>query len=415
MNVAVIGLGKLGSPLAAVFASKGHEVFGHDVNPKFVAKLNSGIAPVEEMGLQGLIDSTGPIKATVDLGQAVQFAEIVFIIVPTPSMEDGSFSNRYVWEVLSAIGKSFTPNFHQVIVIVSTLSPGSAETLLASYESLSSRKNGNEFSFVYSPEFIALGSVITDLLTPSFVLIGEGNTKGGDILTTFYRTIHNAPTKRMSFVSAEITKLSLNVALTQRISYANTVSELCENYTGADAADVLETIGLDRRIGSCYLSSGTAFGGPCFPRDSRAFERAAEEVCCQALMVQAGSRVNELQTIRIERIIDKIRGKKWIGILGTAYKENTHVTEESASLSLQKRLEQKGYEVACSNAIQDTAIQVATIIVVMVACPKFQQLLLPSDSEATVIDTWGIVDRGLLPSKVHYIRLGVKDEERTDC
>lgn len=413
MRVAVVGLGKLGSPLAAVFASKGHKVYGCDLNTDFVDKLSKGIAPVEEKGLAALLGQSGQIRTTVDVVEATRQAEIIFIIVPTPSLDDGSFATSHIQSILFMLANAEQPNFYQTIVIVSTLSPGSMDTLVSAYESISGRKSDNNFGFIYSPEFIALGSVVTDLLNPSFVLIGEADTKSGDVLVDFYSKIHNAPVKRMSFVSAEIAKLGLNVALTQRISYANTISELCENYTGADAADVLDAIGLDRRIGSLYLCSGTAFGGPCFPRDCRAFKTAAKKAYCQAIMVEAGIRVNELQTGRIERIIDRTKGEKRIGILGLVYKEGTHIEEESAGLSLQKRLEKKGYKVSvCSSSQEDQLTEVtqfSKIIVVMTSCSKFRQLPLPAESEITIIDAWGIVDQSLLPPKVHYIRLGVKD------
>lgn len=415
MRIAVIGLGKLGSPLAAVFAGKGHSVCGCDRNYGFVEKLSKGIAPVEETGLQKLLDETGPIQATTNLEEAVEDAEIIFVIVPTLSLNDGSFSVDYVRDVLLELATLKDSGLYQVITIVSTLSPGSMKDLLSLYESSSGRKCGEDFGLIYSPEFIALGSVINNLHHPSFILIGEEEKKSGDILTDFYDTIHSAPTKRMSFVSAEIAKLSVNVALTQKISYANTISELCENYKGADAAVVLDAVGTDARIGNKYLSSGTAFGGPCFPRDCRALTAASDKVACQSWMAQAADQVNTEQTDRIEQIIYKVRPQKRIGILGVAYKPDTHVTEESAGVALQKRLEERNYAVLLYDP-QIKGVELGylyrecDVLVVMSPCKEFRQLNIPEDLTSTVVDAWGIVDQTSLPSSVKYICLGVKNE-----
>lgn len=418
MNIAVIGLGKLGSSIAAVFAVRGHDVYGCDLNENYVNKLGGRIAPVEETGLQDLLEKISPIRTTTDIKKASGNAEIVFIVVPTPSLDDGSFSSEHIRGVLFALAATKSNVDYQIFVVVSTVSPGTMVALRDSFEASTGGTCGKDFGLVYNPEFIALGSVIHDLLNPHFVLIGEEDKRSGGILEKFYTTIHDAPVRRMSFVSAEIAKLGLNIALCQRISYANSISELCENYTGADTRDVLEAIGADKRIGSSYLSPGAAYGGPCFPRDGRALEAAAKAKGCQAWMVEAADEVNRGQVVRIEQIIDRVSPlmkphfvSDSIGILGLSYKPSTHITEESAGADLFERLKQQNRRVLtydpqafCSCRLSDIVL-VCKVLVVMTPWPEFQHLPLPRDSTLTIIDAWGIVEQ--VPDGVTYIRLGV--------
>lgn len=419
MHVAVIGLGKLGSPIAAVFASKGHDVWGCDVDTKTVLDLDKGIASVEETGLQALLNEDLLLSVTTDLAVAVENAEIVFIIVPTPSLGNGSFSTTQIYNVLLALAACSVSVDYQVIAIVSTVSPGSMNEIREMYEDTTGKTCGIDFGLVYNPEFIALGSIIHDLLNPSFILIGEEDKKSGDILTEFYATINSAPAKRMSFASAEIAKLGLNVALTQRISYANSISELCEKYLGANAIDALGAIGADRRIGPAYMRSGSAYGGPCFPRDCRALKAAAEKVKCQSLMAEAADEVNRWQLERIVSIVEKVTPNtenSTVGVLGLTYKVDTHITEESAGLILSEYLLSVGYTVrtydpqAPSSALGLEELLncgSCSVLIVMTPWPEFRSLPLPTNSEVTLIDAWGIVDQQRLPLGVKYVQLGV--------
>lgn len=420
MRVAVIGLGKLGSPMAAVFASKGHEVYGCDVQYERAEDLANGIAPVEETGLQELLNDC-PIPrllATTEIVEAVNDAEIVFVVVPTPSLPDGSFSAEYVRNVIQRLAELDNSVAYQTIVVVSTLSPGAMDGLLEMFELVSNKACGKDFGLVYNPQFIALGSVIHDLLHPSIILIGEADKKSGDVVAQFYISTIYAQVKRMSFVSAEIAKLGLNVALTQRISYANTISELCENYPGADAADALDAIGSDHRIGQAYMSSGSAYGGPCFPRDCRALIAASSKVGCQSRMAEADEHVNLSQTYRLFEIIQaetRITPNKLVAILGLSYKPDTHIAEESAGISLATRLAHEGFNflshdpraVESQASLGEILASDCSILVVVTPWPQFRYLPLPSDSEVTVIDVWGIVDQERLPTGVRYVRLGV--------
>ena len=180
MRLCVIGLGKLGSPLAAVLASKGHSVVGLDRNPAFVAAINQGRAPVAEPGLQALIDeSRKRLRATASFAEAIAGSDASFVIVPTPSQGDGAFSNEYVLEAVREIGQALRGNDrYHVVSIVSTVMPGATGGVIrAALEEASGREVGMGLGLCYNPEFIALGSVVRDLLNPDMVLLGKPTRK----------------------------------------------------------------------------------------------------------------------------------------------------------------------------------------------------------------------------------------------
>src|SRR6266571_5188071 len=182
VRVSVIGLGKLGAPLAAVIAHRGHIVIGADLNPEFVRQINDGKAPVEETGLQQMIDGCrSHLSATTDTQEAVAQTELSHVIVPTPSGPDGTFSLRHVLDAVAPIGAALREKtgFH-VVALTSTVMPGhTAGKVLPALEKASGKRCGTDFGLCYNPEFIALGNVIDGLLHPDFVLIGESDPRSG--------------------------------------------------------------------------------------------------------------------------------------------------------------------------------------------------------------------------------------------
>ncbi len=191
-GISVIGLGKLGAPLAAVMASKGFSVLGVDLNEKFVAQLNAGKAPVQEPGLQQLIDASREcLRGTTDISEAILHSDLTFIIVPTPSNEQGVFANKHVLSAVVSVGEALRakPGYH-VVNITSTVMPGStAGELRDALERSSGRRVGRDVGLCYNPEFIALGTVIHDMLWPDAILIGESDTRAGDALERVYRRV----------------------------------------------------------------------------------------------------------------------------------------------------------------------------------------------------------------------------------
>lgn len=343
-SLSVIGLGKLGSPLAACFAARGFRVQAVDADSQRVEQIGKALPPVHEPGLAELLqEGAQNISATQDTQAAVSDSNATFIVVGTPSEADGGFSLRFAIPACEAIGAALAAkDSYHLVVLTSTVMPGSTgNEILSTLERASGKRCGVDFGLCYSPEFIALGSVIRDFYYPDFLLIGESDPHAGDVLSDIYRrTCKNSPAiARMNWINAEITKLAVNTYITTKISYANMLARLCEKLPGADVNVITDALGLDSRIGPKYLKGAVSYGGPCFPRDNRAFAALASRSGAFADLAEATDRFNRAQ---IPALADFIRSQQSaagaIGILGLTYKPNTDVVQESFGLLLAEHL-----------------------------------------------------------------------------
>ena len=433
-RIAVVGLGKLGAPLAAVLASKGHDVIGIDFSDRTVQLVNDGYAPVDEPGLQELISiHRGRLRATTDLGAAAE-ASISILLVPTPSTAAGGFSNEHVLAATDAIGRSLagasTPH---VVVVGSTVMPGSCESeVLPLLEQASGRRVGETLGLCYSPEFIALGTVLRDIVVPDMVLIGESDRAAGDTLERLYQSVceNNPPFRRMGLLNAELTKIAVNTYVTMKISYANTLADICERLDGADSDTVADALGLDSRIGPKYLRGATAYGGPCFPRDTKAFAALAREVDVEPLLAEAADAVNSIRMDRLAQLTQShLADGDAVGVLGLAYKPGTSVTDESAGVALAGVLADAGYDVHvydpgvdggtirelagrvhCSRSLAETFRRCA-VVVITTPWPEFGEL--PQEAVRSssarcrvVIDCWRVLPETTLADEIDIVRLG---------
>jgi len=439
MRVSVIGLGKLGSPLSAVLASKGHTVIGVDQNPEFVRLLASGRAPVQEPRLQELIDaSSGRLTATTDFEAAVLGSDISFVIVPTPSDSRGAFTNKYVVEVVEGIGQALRKkDSYHVVNITSTVMPGSTGgEIREALEGASGRTVGKDVGLCYNPEFVALGSVIRDMLLPDAILIGESDVRAGDLLERIYRTScdNTPPVQRMNFVNAELTKISVNTFVTTKISYANMLADICDRLPGADVDVVTNTVGLDSRIGRKYLKGALGYGGPCFPRDNVAFGYLARTLGARADVAEATDRINRYQVDRlIEAVNQRLPTSSKVGILGLSYKPDTGVIEESQGVMLAARLADQGYEIAfydplalpAASAVlgsKATATQSAEACIrrsdlLMVTTPWAEFRSIPASVYArpngrlVIIDCWRVLSKAEVESVADLVYIGYGDHQ----
>jgi UDPglucose 6-dehydrogenase len=343
-SVSVIGLGKLGAPLAACFAARGFRVHAVDLDPQKVEAINRGVPPIHEPGLAELLqESGGRLSASQDTEAAARDSDATFIVVGTPSEPDGGFSLRYALPTCDAIGHALRmKNSYHLIVLTSTVMPGSTGgEIRCALERASGKRCGVDFGLCYSPEFIALGTVIRDFYNPDFLLIGESDPRAGDLLTEIYkRTCKNSPAiARMNWTNAEITKLAVNTYITTKISYANMLARLCEKLPGADVNVVTDALGLDSRIGPKYLKGGVSYGGPCFPRDNRAFAALASRSGAFSDLADATDRFNRSQIKALAEIVKSHRdGNEPVGILGLTYKPGTDVVEEAFGFLLAQEL-----------------------------------------------------------------------------
>jgi UDPglucose 6-dehydrogenase len=207
---------------------------------------------------------------------------------------------------------------------------------------------GQDFSVCYNPEFIALGDVINGLLEPDLVLIGESDCQSGAALEQLYKKYNrNSPRiARMSNVSAELTKISLNSYVTMKISFTNQLRLIAARHPRADIHVILDALGSDSRIGKKYLRAGLSYGGPCFPRDNRLLAYTARQVGLEAPLAEASDRVNErTKEALVEKVQEMAKPGDMVAVLGVTYKPHTYITEEAAGLFLAQQLKLRGYRV----------------------------------------------------------------------
>lgn len=339
-TISVVGLGRVGCLLAACLASRGYRVIGAASNPGTVDAVNGGRAPVFEPGLAQLIESCqGRLLATWDTEAAVAESQVTFIAVPTPSTAEGDLSLKYVLEAAEAVGNALRRiRRDHLVVLSSTVSPGSTDgPVQATLEEASGRRCGTGFELCYSPEFIAPGSMIQDFLNPDLILIGESSPEAGVRLEAIYRRVCRGypAVARMNFVNAELAKLAVNTFATARISYANMLARTCERLPGADVDVVSAAIGLDSRIGPKYLKGAIGYGGPCLPRDNRAFTALARSLDLPAHIAEASDHLNRCQTTLLARLVRRhLPPEGCAGVLGLSYKPGTDVVEESPAMHL---------------------------------------------------------------------------------
>ncbi|MGB6199163.1 MAG: nucleotide sugar dehydrogenase [Candidatus Acidiferrales bacterium] len=347
-RISVVGLGKLGAPMAAALATKGLNVIGVDGDAAKVEAIQQCRPPVFEPELAESIRLAGNrLTATSDVGQAVALTDITFVVVATPSEPNGSFSLRYVLPVCETIGAALARKQSQhVVVITSTVMPGmTGGPIREALERASGKRVGRDFGLCYGPEFIALGSVIRDFLNPDFLLIGESDPSAGERLEAVYHLVceNRPPVVRMNFVNAEIAKLSVNTYVTTKITFANMLARICERLPEADVDVVTRALGLDARIGGKYLKGAVSYGGPCFPRDNLALAALAVEIGAPADLAQATHRFNRGQiTWLADRVVECLSPGQTVGILGLTYKPNTDVVEEAVGMLLAQELVSRG-------------------------------------------------------------------------
>jgi UDPglucose 6-dehydrogenase len=350
-KVSVCGLGKLGACIAATMAERGFDVIGVDIDPEKVNRINNGLPPVDEPMLAETIKAgRARFRATNDPQETVQ-TDVTFFIPPSPSLPDGSFSTEFLLRAMQTVAQALrnADKRGHLFVCSSTTTPGACdEILVPMLEKETGWVCGKDFGFCYNPEFIALGNVIQGLLEPDLVLIGESDPASGDALEKLYHEYNrNKPRiARMSIISAELTKISVNSFITMKISFTNQLRMIAERFPKADVHTVLDAIGSDSRINHKYLRAGGSFGGPCFPRDNRLLAYTAKQIGLSAPLAEATDEVNEAtKEDLLAQITGKIKPNDVVAVLGLAYKPDTYIVEESTGLFLAQNLKRNGYRV----------------------------------------------------------------------
>ena len=350
-TASVCGLGKLGACIAATLAQRGFTTVGIDIDPEKVRKVNAGQPPVDEPLLAETIAAgRARLRATQDYREAVA-TDVTFFIPPSPSLPDGSFSNEFLLRAMQPVAAAVREKGKKghLFVCSSTTTPGAVDTvLIPMLERETGGACGREFGMCYNPEFIALGNVVKGLLEPDMVLIGESDPDSGAALEGLYQRYNtNSPRiARMSIISAELTKISVNSYITMKISFTNQLRMIAEQFPKANIHDILEAIGSDSRIGPKYLRAGLSYGGPCFPRDNRLLAYTARQLGLEAPLAEASDRVNQRTNLDLfEKVLRQVSKSDTVAVLGLSYKPDTYITEEAAGLYLAQQLKRHGYKV----------------------------------------------------------------------
>lgn len=344
MKICVLGLGKLGYPMAQFLSSSGYTIKCYDSDKNLIKKLQTGINPYkDEKGLENLKNNNNDIIVLDSIFDALKNTRICFITVPTPSLKNGSFSNKIIKIILSQIAnfiKKGNKGKNYLININSTVSPDSFSKDFIPFMKNKGLKNHIDYSFIYNPYFVALGNVVTGLENPDIILIGCDNEKAKKIILNLYKKIYsNVNFNQFEFLNlkeAELVKLLVNCYLTLKISYSNLVSDISEQSKNINLNKILKKIGLDSRIGNKFLSPGGPFSGPCLPRDNYALKYYFKK---KNYLTDAVIKTNKNAFLRIVNYFKQLRKKGLNSIIfaGLGYKSHTNSLEETFIIDLIKK------------------------------------------------------------------------------
>jgi len=335
MNICVIGTGYVGLVTGACLAEFGMGLICVDSDQEKINLLKQGTIPIYEPGLEGLVVKNmreGRLSFSTSIEEGVKSSLVVFIAVGTPSHEDGSADLQSAEEVAKQIGGSM--NGYKVIVIKSTVPVGTARRLKKLIQDHQTQPI--PFDIVSNPEFQREGSAIEDFMRPDRVTIGAESEQAIAIMKDIYSALYliETPFVITGLETAEMIKYAANAFLATKVSFINEIANLCERM-GADVHHVARAMGLDGRIGKKFLHPGPGYGGSCFPKDTRALSRMAQEKGYSFKILDSVIRVNEEQKKRmvgkIQEKVGDLRGKT-IGILGLSFKPNTNDIRESSSM-----------------------------------------------------------------------------------
>jgi len=353
-RLSIVGTGYVGLCTAVGFASKGYKVITSTHDPKKAHSINRGIPPFYEPNLQKWLQKVvkkDNLKCVLNQPhKAILNTDITFIATATPSQPNGSINLQQIKnstrEIAEALNKKDT---YHLVVIKSTVIPGTTLNIVKpTLEKHSNKQCGIHFGLCMNPEFLREGSALHDTLYPDRIIIGEHDQKSGDTLENIYRDFYGnktPPTIRTNLPTAELIKYANNAFLATKISFINTIANICEKIPRIDVATVAKGIGLDQRISPQFLHAGLGYGGSCLPKDVKALIAFSNQLGYTPTMLQAVQEVNENQAKHaVEKAKEKLlklKGKR-IAILGLAFKPNTDDMREARSITIIKQLLTEG-------------------------------------------------------------------------
>lgn len=409
MNVSFIGLGKLGLPLACCLAESGNKILGVDKNEYVLDKLNHQELPFYEPGLNDIFPHPNFIGFTDSYKRAVEETDASIILVNT-QLGDSGYSDEFVESALTDLAvnlKRSNKDYH-LIVLSSTVLPGSIARLIHLVEKISGRKYQKSFGFSYVPDFVRLGAVIQDFKNPEFFLIGANSQRDYDMTHEIWKNFHlnDPPEKSLTLEEAEVSKVSLNAFIVNKIAFVNFLGQVCDGMENVNVHNITDVIGLDKRISPYFFKFGTPYGGTCFPRDTMAFIKFAADRKKEAKHLKFADEVNE---DLYQSILYKCSQHKRVGVIGVSFKPNSPVVVGSPSARLiRDLLDMYGVTVYAYDPLEESFANLNGDAEKIYQCKTAQECVNKSDvvaimhpdkslatlnvSKVSVIDYWGMTN-----------------------
>ncbi|TDR89554.1 UDP-glucose dehydrogenase [Enterovirga rhinocerotis] len=342
----MVGAGYVGLVSGACFADFGHEVVCVDKDPAKIESLRAGHIPIFEPGLEETVAANvraGRLSFSTDLAAAVPQADAVFIAVGTPSRRGDGFADlSHVYAAAREIAASLEG--YTVVVTKSTVPVGTGDEV---DRIIRETRPGAAFSVVSNPEFLREGAAIEDFKRPDRIVIGAEDQRGAELVAELYRPLYlnAAPVLTMGRRTAELTKYAANAFLALKVTFINEIADLCEQ-VGANVQEVARGIGLDKRIGGKFLHAGPGYGGSCFPKDTLALTKTAQNAGAPLRLVETVVAVNDQRKVAMARKViaacgGSVRGRT-IGVLGLTFKPNTDDMRDAPSLAIVAALQDAG-------------------------------------------------------------------------
>lgn len=444
VRVSVVGAGYVGLVTGACLARLGHDVTCIDTRADAVASVNNGEPPFYEPGLRELLAqvlSSGRFRATSDLAASVPASDVTFVAVGTPSSPEG-IDLRFIAEAARQIGEALreSERYH-VVVVKSTVVPGTTAGLVHSVLERASRSNFARIGLCMNPEFLREGSAVDDFLNADRIVIGASDERAGNIVAGLYQTL-DAPVVMTSMVNAELIKYASNCLLATLVSFSNELAAVCEVLPGADVDVVMDGLHLDRRFSVVtpegrqtpgvvsYLRAGSGFGGSCFPKDLAAFRAFAAGAGVDTPILDAVAMVNQRRPNEVVGLISEAVGgldRRALAVLGLTFKAGTDDLRDSPALALVRALADAGarvrvYDPIVISQIPDLpssvqfcehaadALRDADAAVIATAWPEFRTLdwgtLIGSMRQPLLIDGRNCLRGVALPPGLDYRPIG---------
>ncbi len=348
MKIVVLGLGYVGAVSAACLASDGHQVIGVDPNQTKVDLINAGKTPIIEAAVGDMISAevkSGRLRATTQVEEAIRSSDVSLICVGTPSQPNGNIDLSYVRRVCEQIGEALRGNdAYHVVATRSTMLPGSMRgVVIPTLESASGKIAGVDFGVCNNPEFLREGTAVWDYYHPPKTVIGETDSRAGELLATLYEGL-DSPVIRTSIEVAEMLKCTDNNWHAIKVAFANEIGSICKA-TGIDGRQVMEIFCQDTKLNLSpyYLKPGFAFGGSCLPKDVRSLNYKARELDLDLPLLNSILSSNQRQVARAITMITS-KGRRKVGVLGFAFKAGTDDLRESPVVDVIEHLLGKGYD-----------------------------------------------------------------------